>query len=147
MSRAFVRDPDPAEPRCPACGGLGEPVGPPTLDAQVPADARAGLGNAAFYCASATCRTAYFTPWGARMDVDRLPALVHPKDPEGTICPCFGRTAAEVVADARDGRKERVKALMELSKGPQARCLERRPDGQPCLPHVLRLFRENFSAP
>lgn len=122
-------------------------MGTSTLEAQLPADARAPLGSAAFYCGSAGCRTAYFTAWGATVGVERLPAAVHPKDPDGPICACFGLTAAEVVADAQAGRKDRVKDLVERAKGPQARCAERRPDGQPCVPHVLRLFRENFPAP
>jgi hypothetical protein len=146
MSRAFVRDPDPAEPRCPACGALGDPVGPATLEAQLPPELRATLGGPAFYCGSGDCRIAYFTAWGATADVDRLPSAVYPKDPDGPICPCFGLKAADVVADARDGRKDRVKDLVERSKGPDARCLERCPDGRPCLPRVLRLFRESFEA-
>ena len=27
MSRAFMKDPEPGDPRCPGCEGLGEPVG------------------------------------------------------------------------------------------------------------------------
>jgi len=77
---------------------------------------------------------------------DRLASTAWPKDPEAPICPCFGITAAQVSEDARDGHKERVKELMERSKGPEARCAERCPDGRPCLPRVLRLFRESFEA-
>jgi hypothetical protein len=92
------------------------------------------------------CRTAYFNAWGARVPDDRLASPAYPKDPEKSICPCFGIRAAEIVADARDGRKERVRDLMERSQGPEARCAARCPDGRPCLPRVLRLFRETFEA-
>jgi len=52
-----------------------------------------------------------------------------------------------VTADAREGRKDRVRDLVERAKGPQARCAERSPDGHPCIPRVLRLYREGFPAP
>lgn len=145
MSRAFVRDPDPGEPVCPGCGTPGEAVGTATLDAQLGPEDRAGLrGAAAFYCVNPDCPTAYFTAWGGSVAAGRLASRAWPKDPEAPACPCFGITAAEVATDARDGRKERVRDLMERSKGPEARCTERCPDGRPCLERILRLFRESF---
>lgn len=144
LSRAFVRDPEPGEPRCPGCGTPGDPVGPLTLEAQLPPAARSALGGAAFYCVSSACCTAYFDAWGGAVPADRLVSAAWPKDPQRPICPCFGITAAEVLADAREGRKERVRDLVERSKGPEARCAQRCPDGRPCLPRVLRLFRETF---
>ena len=146
MSRAFVRDPEPGEPPCPGCGTPGDAVGPATLDAQVPAEARAALVGTAFYCVNPACGTAYFNGWGSAVAADRLASTAYPKNPEGPICPCFGLTAAEVAADARDGRKERVRELLERAKGPEARCAQRCPDGRPCIPRVLRLFRETFEA-
>ncbi len=78
----------------------------------------------------------------AKLDVLRICL----KDPGGLLCPCFGVKAADIVEDARAGRKERIKDLKERAGGPEARCLTACPDGQPCLPLALRLFRENFSA-
>ena len=141
MSRAFVREAEPGEPRCPGCGALGVAVGLPTLEARLPAEARALLGAAAFYCEAAACGVAYFNAWGTRVPA---PPTAWPKDPEGLVCPCFGVKAAEVEADARDGRKDRVKALLERARSPEARCVERRPDGLSCIPQVMRLFREGF---
>jgi hypothetical protein len=146
VSRAFVRDPEPGEPLCPGCGTPGDAVGPATIEAQLPPDARATLGANAFYCVNPGCPTAYFTSWGAKVPAEKLVSTAYPKDPGAPICPCFGITAADVTADARDGRKERVRDLVERSKGPGARCAERCPDGRPCLPRVLRLFRETFEA-
>jgi hypothetical protein len=144
VSRAFIRDPEPGEPLCPGCGTPGDEVGIPTLEAQLSPEARTPLGGPAFYCVNPGCRTAYFNAWGARVPAESLASTAYPKDPESPICPCFGITAAEVMADAREGRKDRVRDLMERSKGPGARCRERCPDGRPCLPRVLRLFRESF---
>jgi hypothetical protein len=141
MSRAFVRDPEPGEPRCPACGAIGEAVGAATLDARAPAERRALLGSAAFWCGSADCAVGYFTSWGESVPAGR----VWPKDPAAPICACTGLSASDVVADARAGRKDRMKALKELAEGPTSRCLTECADGKPCVARMFRLFRENFS--
>jgi len=146
MSRAFVREPESGEPRCPACGGLGEAVGQTTLKAHLPPDACSSLGEKAFYCDNPACPTAYFNGWGTSVPRERMTATAYPKDAAGPICPCFGIQAADVALDARDGRRERVRSLVERSRGPEARCTERCPDGKPCVPRVLRLFRETFEA-
>lgn len=146
MSRAFMKEAEQAEPRCPGCGGLGAPVAAKTLEAQLPADARATLGDGVFYCAGSDCDTAYFNAWGGAVSRARSRACTYPKDPGGLLCPCFGIKAADIVEDARAGRKERIKDLRERAGGPEARCLTACPDGQSCLPLALRLFRENFPA-
>jgi len=146
VSRAFIRDPEPGEPLCPGCKTPGDAVGPATLEAQLTPEGRAALGANAFYCVNPGCPTAYFTPWGAAVPAEKLSSTAYPKDPEGPICPCFGIKAADMIADAREGRKERVRELLERSKGAEARCTQRCPDGRPCIPRVLRLFREAFEA-
>jgi hypothetical protein len=146
MSRAFMKDPEPGDPRCPGCGGLGEPVGSATLDAHVSGAPRTALGGSAFYCAAPSCPTAYFNAWGAVVSADQLARAAWPKDPEAPICSCFGIKAADVISDAREGRKDRIKELVERSKGPDARCTTSAPGGACCVPNVLRLFRETFDA-
>ena len=147
MSRAFIKEAEQADPRCPGCGALGEQVGPATLQAHLPADAVATLGDKALYCVNSECPTAYFNAWGAAVGRDRMTGTAYPKDPAAPICCCFGLTASDVITDARAGRKDRVKDLVERSKGPDASCVARCPDGQPCVTRVLQLFRENFSPP
>jgi hypothetical protein len=144
LSRAFVRDPEPGEPLCPECRTPGEEVGVPTLEAQLPAEIRSPLKGIAYYCVNPACRTAYFTGWGAGVPASALASPAYPKDGNAPICPCFGLRADEVVADAQNGRRERVRELVERSKGPDARCQTRCPDGRPCIPRVLRLFRERW---
>ncbi len=146
MSRAFVRDPEPGEPLCPGCGTPGDAVGLPTLEAQLGPEARHALGGTAFYCVNSECPTAYFNAWKASIPAGRLASPAYPKAAEAPICPCLGLTAPDIVADARAGRKERVRDLVERSQGPDARCTQRAPDGRPCTPRVLRLFRETFEA-
>lgn len=147
MSRAFIKESEQAEPRCPGCGALGEQVGPTTLNAHLPEDACATLGDKAYYCVNSECSTAYFNAWGVSISRDRMTGPAYPKDPAAPLCPCFGITASDVVTDAREGRKDRVKELVEKSKGPEGKCRERCPDGQPCVPRILQLFRENFPQP
>jgi hypothetical protein len=141
-----MKESEPGDLRCPGCGGPGEEVGRPTLEAQLPPEALGPLKGAAYYCADPACAVAYFGGWGAAVPHVKLRSTAYPKNPEGPICPCFGVKASDVVADARDGRKDRVKSLLERARGPEARCAERSPDGRCCAPLVSRLFRESFEA-
>ena len=141
MSRAFVKEPDPGELRCPGCGGPGDPVGLPTLEALLSEEDRRALGASAFYCGNPACANGYFAAWGATVPGVRLKAAAYPKDPDAPICPCTGLRAEEVVADAREGRKDRVRALKDR---PESECARRCPDGKSCVARVFGLFRENF---
>ena len=144
MSRAFVREQEEGDPRCPGCNALGDSVGRPTMEAHLPATTLPIWVDAAHYCVNSGCPIAYFSPWGSSVASEHLTRTAYPKDPAGPLCSCFGITAEEVIEDALAGRKERVRDLMERSKGPEARCIERSPDGLCCLPRVLRLFRDSF---
>jgi len=146
MSRAFMREPDAEEPRCPVCASSGEVVSSRTLDVHVPPPLRSELGSAAYYCASPGCPTIYYSPWGFQIRIGQLANVHFPKDPDGLICPCFGFRAADVVSDARDGRKDRVRDLLERARGSEARCWERCLDGRSCVPQIMRLFRDRFEA-
>lgn len=146
MSRAFMKESEPEEPRCPSCSSLGEAVGATTIEVHVAAADRAALGDRAYYCSNPSCRLAYFNGWGTSILADQILSPAWPKDPKAPICPCFGVRADDIEADARAGRKERVKHLLEQSKGPDARCAQRAPDGQCCMPKVYRLFKETFEA-
>src|SRR5687767_9338283 len=86
VSRAFMKEPEPGEPRCPKCAGLGEPVGLPTLEAHLAADVRAPLGATAFYCPDPACAVAYFNGWGTSVPREKLTSTAYPKDPEAPVC-------------------------------------------------------------
>ena len=142
-----MKEADAADPRCPGCAGPGEEVGRPTLEAQVDVDTLRRLSGPAWFCPDPTCAVGYFGGWGAPVPSAALRSPAYPKNPEAPLCACFGMSAAEVEAEARAGRKERVRALLERARGPEARCAEKRPDGRCCAPIVSRLFRESFQAP
>lgn len=142
-----MKESEPEDLRCPGCGGPGEEVGRPTLEAQLAPEALAVFKSEAHYCADPACGVGYFGAWGASVPREKLRSTAYPKNPDGPICPCFGLTAAEVTADAAAGRKDRVKALLERARGPEARCAEKSPDGRCCAALVSRLFRESFPSP
>lgn len=135
------------DPRCPSCQSPGEAVGIVTLDAQLSPDDRKAIGDRAFYCPSPSCPTAYFSAWDAVVPLSRLRSRSWPKDPDAPLCPCFGLTVADIVNDARAGRKNRVLEIREEADAPDARCPSLAPDGKSCSAQVMRLFRENFVAP
>jgi hypothetical protein len=136
-----MKDPEPEEPACPACGSPGDAVGRPTLEAQLAPEDAAALTGAVFACPGAECRTAYFNAWQAAVGVDRLRSPASPKVAGAPICPCLRLTEDDVVADARAGRKERIR---EVRERPEEACVGRTIDGRPCLPRVLRLYRESM---
>lgn len=113
-----------------------------TIDAHVPRELRQALGDKAYYCVDSGCPIAYFNGWGTSVPREAMLGPAWPKDPGAPICPCFGLRAEEVVEDAVAARKDRIRALAERSKSPDARCLEASPDGRCCLPRVLRLYQE-----
>ena len=141
-----MKESEQADPRCPECGALGAEVGRVTLQGHLGADDCSRLGARAYYCVNSGCPTAYFNTWGVSIPFERMTRTAYPKDPEGPICPCFGVNVSDIVGDARAGKRERIRDLTTRSQGPQARCVETCPDGETCLPRVLRLFRETFDA-
>jgi hypothetical protein len=146
MSRAFMKEGDEPEPRCPSCGTLGETVGAVTLEQHVTPEDHEAIGDRALYCPNPACTTAYFNAWAAVVPHDRIKGGTYPKDRQGPICPCTGLRAADVVSDARAGRKDRIKDLRDRSEGPESRCILLCPDGKSCVTRVMRLFRETFEA-
>jgi len=143
MSRAFVKESDDKEPRCPSppgCGSVGINVSRATIEANVPEAARVEFHGEAFYCANPTCRVAYFDGYGTRIERDSLLRCAWPKDADSPVCSCFLVTAADIEGWADAGEKVRVRELLERSKGPEARCATRAPDGRRCEENVRRVF-------
>jgi len=141
-----MKESEQAEPRCPECGALGEQVGLVTLKGHLEPDDCSSLGERAYYCVNSGCHTAYFNTWGVSVPFERMTRTAYPKDPEAPLCPCFGMSVSDVVEDARQGKRDRIRDLATKSQGPDARCAETCPHGVTRLPRVLRLFRETFEA-
>ena len=127
-------------PDCPRCRSLGIAVGPGPLDTHVRPEVRGRLLDAAWFCAYPHCEVAYFNQFDTVVAVDELPAPVYPKDPDAPICACFGLTYDDVEADVRDGVPTRIRALLNKSKSPEARCATLAADGRCCMGAVQELY-------
>ena len=52
VNKAFVREPDDVDTRCPRCHIIGQPVARHTVLAHLPSDAAARLSDSASFCAN-----------------------------------------------------------------------------------------------
>lgn len=144
MNKAFVREPDEPDPRCPGCGLLGEPVTRATLDANLPPQAARVLSDTACFCANPRCVIAYFDAAGQSQEIGLLRQRVYPKDPAGPICPCTQTSAAQIEADARSGDRTRIRQLLALGQSPDAACARLNPAGRPCAAELQQHFLKHF---
>ena len=143
MNKAFVKEDNDRQPRCPepdGCGGPGVSVSLTTLGAQVPEADAARLSDEVLYYDDPNCEVAYFDPWGASIPASRVSSPTWPKDPSAPLCPCFGLSREDVIEDA--GRRDplRIRELMKKAEGPDASCQTSTPDGKCCLTLVRRLY-------
>jgi len=148
MNKAFVKEDDDREPRCPApegCGGLGTTVPTNTVEAQAPEDLRANLSRDVLYCPNPGCPVAYFDPWGATVPVSALASVIYPKDPAAPLCPCFGIRPEDIIEDAERKDPGRLRDLIKNAEGPDAQCATRAPDGQCCASEARRLFMRHMA--
>lgn len=150
MNKAFVREPEPAEPRCPTpdgCDALGVSVTRKTLVAQLGEETAQRLAEPAYYCASSSCDVAYFDGWGLWIPRSALRRPIYPKSPSAPVCACFGVTADDIRADAEAGCKDRVKDLLLRAASAEARCETESPCGRSCAAEVRRLFLRHLLPP
>jgi len=147
VNKAFVKEPEPEEPRCPApdgCGQLGVPVSRRTLEEKLTAESAAAYSESSCWCPTVGCPIAYFDRWGHTTRVDQLTALPWPKDPQGTVCACLGVAPEALRLDAEAGRRELVKEILAAAEDPAARCKTESVTGRSCVTEVRRLFMEHF---
>jgi hypothetical protein len=140
MNKAFVRDPDPTVERCPQCGSAGQPVGTVILDEFVRPEGRNLLGQEANFCPSATCPVVYFDAFDRKVELEQLARPVYPKDPDASICACFGFTCAEIDEDLAEGVATRTRAQLERARSDAARCSQAAASGASCVAAVQSYF-------
>lgn len=146
MSRAFVKEAERPEPRCPerqGCGGLGVTVGATTLAAQLSSEAAALLIGHTFYCPNPACEVAYFDAGGSCVLRAEQRRRSWPKEPDAPACSCFGVDERSIAAWATAPGapdKAAMRALLARIEGPEAQCATCAPDGGPCTTHVRRIF-------
>ncbi len=140
MNKAFVREQETEIRHCPRCGSLGQSVSESALKHWLPADARDELGDRAMYCPLASCPVAYFDQFERMIDADRLLRPAWPKSMDAPLCACFGLTADDIDADIDEGGVTRVRAVVDRSKTPDARCQTLAANGQCCVAEVQRYY-------
>jgi hypothetical protein len=149
MNKAFVREAeDETAPRCPRCHAIGQPVGPQTLAAHLPADAAANLATASTsFCPNPTCEVAYFDAHQQIALAALLPRLTWPKsdDPAAPLCPCLGVTAGDVIDDARRGDPTRIRQMLAAAAAHPHRCAAATLNARPCSGEAQRLYMKNLA--
>jgi len=148
MNKAFVREPEPVEPRCPAqdgCGSLGTPVTRRTLESQLVAEEAAKFSESAFYCANPHCEVAYFDAWGTSAPRSALRTAAYPKCVSAPLCSCLGISSDEIRREAEAGRKERVREILASAERQGSRCETEAPSGASCIAEIRQLFLKYFA--
>jgi hypothetical protein len=83
---------------------------------------------------------AYFDGLERFVLVKDLEKPVYPKDPNAPLCACFGLTRNDVELDVAEGGVARVRAVIEKSKSPDARCSHLAANGQSCAAYVQKYY-------
>lgn len=136
MNKAFLREPDQADSRCPACGSVGQSVGPITLAAQLPPELRRRFADSAAFCRSEQCAVVYFDDFGAQVLRSEIAHLIPLKDTDAPLCGCFGLTRDDIELDVAEGIVERTKTVVLKAQSSEARCSTQAPNGRPCIAEV-----------
>ncbi len=140
MNKAFVKEQDSTEGRCPRCGSPGTAVFQATLQQHLAHAALENLTDSAFFCAQPRCPVVYFDLFDRVVEESAVKTPVYPKDPAAPLCACFGLTCDDVEQDIREGVVTRTRACVERAKSPAARCGTASPSGQSCTAEVQRYY-------
>ena len=140
MNKAFVKEQDLTDGRCPRCGSPGVPVFRETLEAHVEPAALKNLTDSAFFCAQPRCEVVYFDLFDRVVDESSVKIPVYPKDPDAPLCACFGLSREDIEQDIREGGVVRTRACVERAKSPEAHCATAAPSGQSCIAEVQRYY-------
>ncbi|MBS0201738.1 MAG: hypothetical protein JSS49_02475 [Planctomycetes bacterium] len=136
MNKAFVREPDQVDSRCPRCDSAGHPVGPQTLAAWVSSEARRGLAESAYFCPDGQCEVVYYDDFGGIVERGSIANPIPIKDVEAPLCSCFGLTREDVEQDVEEGGVARTRAAVLRAQSDEARCTTLAPNGRTCVPEV-----------
>lgn len=145
MNKAFVRESDDTEIRCPLCGTAGERVPEPALQTYLAPEVRQRLGNSVYFCETPTCKAVYFDAVEDFISVDEVLKPVYPKDPDAPMCACFGLTRDDIEQDLAEGFPRRVREIVAKAKTDEARCSEKAASGRSCVAEVQKYYLRRWS--
>jgi hypothetical protein len=140
MNKAFTREPDTIDSRCPRCGSPGSPVYRETLEAHLAPETLANFTDSAFFCPFARCPVVYFDLFDRVVEDSLVKTPVYPKNDSAPLCACFGLTRDDVEQDLCEGGVARTRACVEKAKSTAARCAIASPSGQSCIAEVQRYY-------
>lgn len=136
MNKAFLREPDQVDSRCPRCDSAGHPVGPQTLNARLSPDVRKVLAERAYFCPDMQCPVVYYDDFGGMVKRDSVPGPIPIKDADAPLCACFGVTREDIEQDLEEGGVVRTRAAVLRAQSSEARCVTQAPNGRSCVPEV-----------
>ncbi len=140
MNKAFLREPDQVDSRCPVCDSVGQSVGALTLNAFLTGDLRRRFADTGSFCRLETCPVVYFDEFGARVERSEFSAPIPIKDAHAPLCGCFGLTRDDIETDVAEGVVTRTKAVVLKAQSDAARCSTHSPNGRSCLAEVQGYF-------
>ena len=140
MNKAFMREPDQVDSRCPRCDSQGHPVGPQTLNARLNDDLRKILAESGYFCPDGQCDVVYYDDFGGVVVRDSVPGPIPIKDFDAPLCACFGLTREEIEQDLEEGGVARTRAGVLRAQSEEARCATLAPNGRTCVPEVQGYF-------
>lgn len=136
MNKAFVREPEQIDSRCPGCQSVGQAVGPETLKARLAADVRRALAESAYFCPNSRCRVVYYDDFSSVVKRDSVTGPIPIKDADAPLCACFGVTRSDIETDVEEGVVARTRAAVLKAQSDQAQCTTLAPNGRTCVPEV-----------
>lgn len=140
MNKAFIREPDEIASRCPKCQSIGHPVGPQTLNAQLPEATRRTLAETASFCPDSRCDVVYFDDFSGVVTRQAFDRPIPIKDAEAPLCSCFGLTREDIEQDIAEGVVSRTKATILRAQSSEAHCATLAPNGRSCVAEVQGYF-------
>lgn len=145
MNKAFVRESDDTEIRCPLCGAAGERVPETALTTYLSPEVRQRLGSTVYFCDTPTCEAVYFDAVEDFAAVSELRSPAYPKDPDAPMCACFGLSRDDIEQDLAEGQPRRVRAVVAQANSDAARCSEKSPRGRSCVPVVQKYYLRQWN--
>ena len=145
MNKAFLRDSDDTEIRCPLCGAAGQSVPEAALAVYLPAEARSRLGSTVYFCDTPTCDAVYFDAVEDYAKASELLQPAWPKDPDAPLCACFGLTRDDIEQDLAEGTPRRVREIVAKAKTDAAQCSRKAASGRSCVAEVQKYYLRRWN--
>ena len=140
MNKAFLREPEQADARCPGCQSVGQVVGPQTLNAQLTPVVRKTLAESGYFCSNVRCEVVYYDDFAGAVSRQAFQQAIPLKDADAPLCACFGVMRSDIEEDVEEGGVTRTRAAVLKAQSDEARCATQAPNGRTCAPELQRYY-------